>query len=46
MIYKALKACRFNQRKAAADLGLTYDQFRGKIRKYGTVFFQQNKKTE
>jgi psp operon transcriptional activator len=46
MIYRALKACRFNQRKAAADLGLTYDQFRGKIRKYGTVFFQQNKKTE
>jgi len=35
MLQKALHNCRFNQRKAAAYLGLTYDQFRGKIRKYG-----------
>jgi psp operon transcriptional activator len=41
MMHEALKVCRFNQRKAAAHLGLTYDQFRGKIRKYGTAFFGQ-----
>jgi psp operon transcriptional activator len=35
MIRQALIICRHNQRKAAAYLGLTYDQFRGKIRKYG-----------
>ncbi|WP_459944276.1 phage shock protein operon transcriptional activator [Desulfocastanea catecholica] len=35
MIGQALAASRYNQRKAAARLGLTYDQFRGKIRKYG-----------
>lgn len=35
MIRQALTAYRHNQRKAAAHLGLTYDQFRGKIRKYG-----------
>jgi len=31
---KALAACRFNQKKAAALLGLTYDQFRGLKRKH------------
>jgi psp operon transcriptional activator len=35
MIRQALINCRHNQRKAAAHVGLTYDQFRGKIRKYG-----------
>ncbi len=37
MISEALTVCRYNQRKAAAHLGLTYDQFRGKIRKYGAT---------
>lgn len=32
----ALLACRFNQRKAARMLGLSYDQFRGLKRKYGS----------
>jgi psp operon transcriptional activator len=35
MIRQALTTCRYNQRKAAVHLGLTYDQLRGKIRKYG-----------
>jgi psp operon transcriptional activator len=34
MLGKALGASRFNQRKAARMLGLTYDQFRGLYRKY------------
>lgn len=34
MINQALKKCRFNQKKAAQALGLTYDQFRGLKRKY------------
>ncbi len=42
MISQALKTCRYNQRKAAARLGLTYDQFRGKIRKYRLNVLQQN----
>ena len=29
MVSKALETCRFNQKKAADLLGLTYDQFRG-----------------
>ncbi len=37
MILQALITCRHNQRKAAAHLGLTYDQFRGKIRKYSST---------
>ncbi len=36
MIQKALTVCRHNQRKAATYLGLSYDQLRGKIRKYGS----------
>jgi psp operon transcriptional activator len=40
MIRKALTNCRHNQRKAAKQLGLTYDQFRGKIRKYGTAVLE------
>ena len=34
MLRKALAAARFNQKKAAEALGLTYDQFRGLRRKY------------
>ena len=34
LLHQALTACRHNQRKAAQRLGLTYDQFRGKLRKY------------
>lgn len=34
MISNALDACRFNQKKAAKSLGLTYDQFRGLKKKY------------
>lgn len=32
---EALRLTRFNQRKAAARLGLTYDQLRGLMRKFG-----------
>lgn len=46
MLHQALTACRFNQRKAAAYLDLTYDQFRGKIRKYGAAFFEQDGRTD
>jgi psp operon transcriptional activator len=35
MMRKTLAASRHNQRRAAAQLGLTYDQWRGKLRKYG-----------
>ncbi len=34
LLLQALRACRFNQRKAADRLGLTYHQFRGLFRKY------------
>ncbi len=34
MLKTALRACRFNQKRAARKLGLTYDQFRGLYRKY------------
>ena len=34
MIEEALQTSRYNQRKAAAVLGLTYDQFRGLYRRY------------
>ena len=34
MLKRALAASRFNQRKAARRLGLTYDQLRGLYRKY------------
>lgn len=37
MMREALAVCRHNQRKAAARLGLSYDQFRGKLRKYGNA---------
>jgi psp operon transcriptional activator len=35
MLRQALEQSRFNQKKAAVKLGLTYDQLRGLIRKYG-----------
>jgi psp operon transcriptional activator len=31
----ALSTCRYNQKKAAALLGISYDQFRGLKKKYG-----------
>ncbi|MCG8640617.1 MAG: phage shock protein operon transcriptional activator [Desulfobacterales bacterium] len=34
LVSKALAACRFNQKRAAEKLGLTYDQFRGVKRKH------------
>jgi psp operon transcriptional activator len=34
LLHDALDASRYNQRKAAAMLGLTYHQFRGMLRKY------------
>lgn len=34
LLQKALEDSRFNQKKAARSLGLTYDQFRGLKRKY------------
>ena len=34
MIEEALKTAKYNQRKAASILGLTYDQFRGLYRRY------------
>jgi psp operon transcriptional activator len=34
LLKKALEETKFNQRKAARILGLTYDQFRGLYRKY------------
>jgi psp operon transcriptional activator len=35
LIRQALETARYNQKKSAAILGLTYDQFRGLLRKYG-----------
>jgi len=34
LLKKALKESKYNQKKAARKLGLTYDQFRGVFRKY------------
>jgi transcriptional regulator with GAF, ATPase, and Fis domain len=34
MLETALKRVQYNQRKAAAELGLTYNQFRGLYRRY------------
>ena len=41
LLRRALADTRYNQRKAAARLGLTYDQLRGKIRKYGEGLFDE-----
>jgi psp operon transcriptional activator len=35
ILSKTLKECRYNQRAAAKTLGLSYDQFRGLIKKHG-----------
>jgi len=37
LLRQALADCRYNQRRAASRLGLTYDQLRGKMKKYGTA---------
>jgi psp operon transcriptional activator len=37
LIARALQSARFNQRRAASTLGLTYHQFRGLFRKYRSV---------
>lgn len=37
MLKSALERARFNQRKAAAMLGLTYDQFRGLYRRFQKI---------
>ncbi|SDU54832.1 psp operon transcriptional activator [Desulfobacula phenolica] len=34
LVSRALEACRFNQKKAAKMLGLSYDQFRGILKKH------------
>jgi psp operon transcriptional activator len=44
LLRQALAETRHNQRRAASCLGLTYDQLRGKIRKYGAVVFGQEEK--
>lgn len=35
LLRNAIASCGYNQKRAAGWLGLTYDQFRGKLRKYG-----------
>jgi psp operon transcriptional activator len=37
LLRQALTDCRYNQRRAASRLGLTYDQLRGKLKKYGSA---------
>ncbi|MBU1193468.1 MAG: phage shock protein operon transcriptional activator [Proteobacteria bacterium] len=37
LLSRALEACRFNQKKAAGMLGLSYDQFRGIKKKYADL---------
>ncbi|MBU1568089.1 MAG: phage shock protein operon transcriptional activator [Proteobacteria bacterium] len=37
LLRQALADCRYNQRQAAFRLGLTYDQLRGKMKKYGSA---------
>jgi psp operon transcriptional activator len=34
LLKKALQTAKYNQRKAAAQMGLTYHQFRGLYRQY------------
>ncbi|MFH1153303.1 MAG: phage shock protein operon transcriptional activator [Pseudomonadota bacterium] len=34
MIHRALETARYNRKRAAADLGLSYDQFRGLMKKH------------
>lgn len=37
LLRQTLADCRHNQRRAASRLGLTYDQLRGKMKKYGSA---------
>ncbi|HEY9548602.1 MAG TPA: helix-turn-helix domain-containing protein, partial [Kiloniellaceae bacterium] len=37
LLQQALAARRFNQRTTARQLGLTYDQLRGRLRKHGLL---------
>lgn len=39
-IRQALKHSRHNQKQAARQLGLTYDQLRGRLRKYGAAVYE------
>lgn len=40
LLQKSLELNRFNQKKAASALGLSYDQFRSRLRKYSSVLRQ------
>lgn len=42
LLQEALEESRYNQRKAAAMLGLTYHQFRGMLRKYKAQLSQKS----
>ena len=42
LLQEALEESRYNQRKAAAMLGLTYHQFRGMLRKYKAHLWQKS----
>lgn len=42
LLQDALEEAQFNQKKAAADMGLTYHQFRGLYRKYFSVGRNRN----
>jgi psp operon transcriptional activator len=42
MLQEAFEESRYSQRKAAARLGLTYHQFRGKLRKYKARLLQKS----
>jgi len=42
LLGKALADCRYNQRRAASRLGLTYDQLRGKLKKFGAAVINEN----
>ena len=44
MLITALRKARYNQKKAARILGLTYHQFRGLYRRYQSVNSSENKK--
>jgi psp operon transcriptional activator len=40
LVRQAMQACRHHQRRAAEWLGLSYDQFRGRLRKYQEELFE------
>jgi psp operon transcriptional activator len=41
LLRDALAACRFNQRRTAQHLGLTYDQLRHHLKKHGIAMAQR-----